>query len=457
MGFLDENYLLGNKMAKDLYLYVKDLPIIDVHNHGDIVEVIEDKGWEDIWQVEAETDHYVWELMRRRGIPEEKITGKASNKEKWLALAEVFPDFVGNPTYEWVHLDLKRRFGIDKLISANTAEYIWEKTKVELNKASMKPQQLLKEMNVEIMCTTNNPDEDLKYHSRAREEVDGVSIRPTWRPDKALNIEKDSWTNFVRNLGNKMGVETGDLNGFLTALQKSHDKFEELGCVASDHGVQEPVSYFVERKKANKVYKKALAGEDLSARDIKDFKAFMLIKFGEMNQASNWVTQLHIGAVRDYRDQLHINLGPDSGGDVATSDIKVVENLRYFFNQFDKKLKIVLYCLDYSILPALTTIARAFPNVNLGAPWWFNDSPYGMEKQLKYIATVDLMKNHAGMVTDSRKLMSYDSRTEMFRRVLSSVLGEMVEKGQMPKKIAYDLAETISYHRPLNLFFNDNE
>src|SRR5690554_6189847 len=193
MSFLDENYLMKNETAKKIYFHVKDLPIVDVHNHSDIVEIIEDKGWEDIWQVEAETDHYVWELMRRKGVPEEKITGKASNKEKWFALAEVFPDFSGNPSYEWIHLDLKRRFGIEKLISGNTAEYIWRKTKLQLQEDKMKPRRLLKDMNVEIMCTTNNPDEDLKYHKLARKEVKGISIRPTWRPDKALNIEKDTW------------------------------------------------------------------------------------------------------------------------------------------------------------------------------------------------------------------------------------------------------------------------
>jgi len=179
----------------------------------------------------------------------------------------------------------------------------------------------------------------------------------------------------------------------------------------------------------------------------------MLIQLGKMNQASNWVIQLHIGAMRDYRSSIYRSLGPDSGGDVGNNNIEVVESLRYFFNQFDERLKVVCYYIDNSILLSLATIARVFPNVNLAAPWWFNDSPYGMEGQLKYIATIDLLRNHLGMVTDSRKLMSYESRTEMFRRVLSNVLGDMTEKGQIPEKVSFDLSESVCYYRALEYFF----
>jgi glucuronate isomerase len=453
LAFLDQNYLLGNETAKRLYQHVKDLPIVDVHNHANIKEIAENKGWEDIWQVTGATDHYVWELMRRRGITEEKITGKATNKEKWMALAKVFPDFAGNPTYEWIHLNLNRRLGITQLISENTAKYIWEMAKIRLAESDMKPQRLLQNMNVEIMCTTNDPDEDLKYHRQVQEEISGVSIRPTWRPDKLMAIGNEGWADIVRNFGEKMNIEIDDLEAFLTALQKSHDKFGEVGCVASDHAIQQPVSYFVKQDKVNKIFKKAINGGVLTNTDIKDFTAFMLIQLGKMNQASNWVIQLHIGAMRDYRSSIYRSLGPDSGGDVGNNNIEVVESLRYFFNQFDERLKVVCYYIDNSILLSLATIARVFPNVNLAAPWWFNDSPYGMEGQLKYIATIDLLRNHLGMVTDSRKLMSYESRTEMFRRVLSNVLGDMTEKGQIPEKVSFDLSESVCYYRALEYFF----
>ena len=453
MAFLDENYLLDNETGKNLYSQVKDLPIVDAHNHGDVKEIVENEGWDDIWEVEAATDHYVWELMRRRGVPEAKITGDASNKEKWEALAGIFPQLAGNPTYEWIHLDLKRRFGIKENISEHTAEVIWNKTKAMLAQDKMKPQNLLKEMNVEIMCTTDDPDSTLKYHKKAQKEVDGVSIRPTWRPDKAMNIDKEGWKEFVNSLGEATDVDSSSFKGFLEALQESHDYFDEMGCVASDHGVKEPLSYKVDRSRAAAIFDKTMDGQELSQSEIDDFKAYLLLQFGKMNQASGWTTQLHIGAVRDYRDSIYETLGADSGGDICNNDLNIVDNLKYFLNQFDDKMQIVLYYLDPVLESSMCTIARAFPNVRLGAPWWFHDSAYGMKRQLFFVSTIDLLSNHAGMVTDSRKLMSYDSRTEVFRRTLCNVLGEMVEKGQMPFKPALDLAASISYYNPLHLFF----
>lgn len=454
MAFLDENYLLQNETSKLLYDSVKELPILDAHNHGDVREIVENKGWTDIWQVEAATDHYVWELMRKRGVPEEKITGSASNKEKWLALAEVFPNFVGNPTYEWIHLDLKRRFHVDDVISKYTAEKIWQDTLIALKQQNMKPQELLRSMNVEIMCTTNDITDDLYYHQKAKEEIEGIRILPTWRPDKAMNIEKKGWREFIIDLGEVTNENVSTFEGFLNSLYKSHKKFQELGGVASDHGIYQPISYFVEKEKVKNIYKKAMESRELSVEEICDFKAYLFNEFGRMNSESEWVMQLHIGAVRDYRHKLYNRLGPDSGGDVSTNIINLAEGLKYFLNEFDEKLKIVLYCLDPSLYPTAATLARAFPNISLGAPWWFNDSPFGMEMYLKYIATVDLLGNMAGMVTDSRKLMSYGSRTEMFRRVLSNVIGEMVEKGQIPMKEALDLVRNICYYRPKELFFD---
>lgn len=455
MAFLDENYLLENETAKKLYEQVKNLPIIDAHNHGDVKEIIDNKGWSDIWEVEGATDHYVWELMRKRGVPEDKITGSASNKEKWLALAKIFPELAANPTYEWIHLDLKRRFGIEENISEHTAELIWEKTKAMLRTEEMKPQRLLKDMKVKIMCTTDEPTSSLEYHQQAKKEIDGIKILPTWRPDKAMNIEKENWKGFVDEIGKCYDEDISTFKGFMSAIQKSHDFFNKNGCKASDHGILEPYSYPVPDDRVAKIHDKAYKGKELSEKEIKDYKAYMLVEFGKMNEESDWTTQLHIGAVRDYRDSLYQELGPDTGGDLSTQNIEIVDNLKYFLNEFDGKMNIVLYCIDPTHFPTLATLSRAFPNVSLGAAWWFNDSPYGMEEQLKYIATVDLLANFAGMVTDSRKLISYDSRTEMFRRVMCNAVGTMVERGQMPFDVASELAKGMSYKQPLELFFGE--
>ncbi len=453
MAFLDDNYLLDNETGKKLYQQIKDLPIVDAHNHGDVEEIIKNEGWTDIWEVEGATDHYVWELMRKRGVPEEIITGDAANKEKWLALAGVFPEIAGNPTYEWIHLDLKRRFGIEENISEQTAGVIWDKTSTMLKKEEMKPQRLLKDMNVKIMCTTDEPTSTLEYHQQAAKEIEGVQILPTWRPDKSMNIEKRVWRDFVDEMGRRYNEDTAYFDGYITALRKSHQFFNDNGCKASDHGVLEPISYPVDKARAANIHEKAYNHEELTEEEIRDYKAYLFYQYGKMNSETDWVTQIHIGAIRDYRDKLFETIGPDTGGDISTHNIEIVNNLRYFLNEFDQALKIVLYSLDPTHWPTLATISRAFPNVSLGAAWWFNDSPYGMEEQLKYISTVDLLANFAGMVTDSRKLISYGSRTEMFRRVMSNTVGRMVEKGQMPSGVASDLVVNLSYKHQQELFF----
>ncbi|KAF2959008.1 glucuronate isomerase [Thermotoga sp. Ku-13t] len=452
MAFLDENYLLSCETAKQLYQLVKDLPIVDAHNHSDAREIVENKGWNDIWEAEAATDHYVWELMRRRGVPEEKITGKASNYEKWLALAEVFPKFVGNPTYEWIHLDLRRRFSINEIISKETAQIIWNKAKEKLQSDDMKPQKLLRDMNVEIMCTTNDPAEDLHYHELARERVEGVKILPTWRPDRFCKVHSPDFKKFVSQLEERTNVSITGLSAFVEALKKTHDRFAKLGCVCSDHALLDPIVHRVSESEASRIFEKALK-EPVSYEEHLKFQSYMMYRFAEMNSEKDWAMQLHIGAMRDYRIKLFERLGPDSGGDIIAGFVDVARGMKNFFNDFDGKLRIVLYCMDTSYLPVMATIARAFENVFLGAPWWFNDSPFGMRWHLEYIASVDLLSNFVGMVTDSRKLMSYGSRTEMFRRVLCDVVGTMVERGQIPLGEAIELCRELSYSRPKEFFF----
>ncbi|MFC6962947.1 glucuronate isomerase [Halocatena marina] len=452
MNFLGEAYLLETDTACELYDVIAESPILDPHSHADVVEIVENDGWNDVWEVEAATDHYVWAAMRKRGVDEELITGDAPNREKWNALATVFPEFAGNPTYEWIHLDLKRRFGIETPISAETADEIWQETKRQLQRIDMQPQELLREMDVEVICSTDDPTSKLEYHERAVDEVSGVDIRPTWRADRAVNIETPPWNDFVDELADSTGTATDDFDGFLDALATTHDFFQEHGCRASDLGIHEPVSRPVSKTRARTIYRKEREGRSLSEREIGDFKAFMLEYIGELNVENGWVTQLHIGPLRDYRTKLYERVGSASGGTVSTQRIEIAENIRHFVNVFDEECEIVLYCVDPTQYPTITTISRAFPNVSVGAAWWFNDSSFGMEHQLDYMGSVDLLANHAGMVSDSRKLLSYGSRFEMFRRSLANVVGNHVERGRIPIEVAYDLVEHIAYDRPKELF-----
>jgi len=453
MAFLGKDYLLESNTAIELFGEIEHLPIVDPHNHADTQEIIENHHWTDFWEVEGATDHYVWELMRRCGVEEELVTGSASNLDKWNALARVFPRFIGNPTYEWIHLDLKRRFGIDELICCENSEAIWKSTGNALQTDLFKPRQVLKEMNVEVMCTTDDPTLSLPFHEAAKKKDLATKIFPTWRPDKLMNIDSRIWGKTIQQLSLEADQNISTLNDLLTILESTHKYFSDIGCVASDHGLSQPLSANLKNSEIEPIFQKALRLEPLSCEETEKFKSFMLVFFGELNADRGWVMQLHIGPVRDYRDSLSELLGPDTGGDISTNQVEIVKVLRFLLNRFDNQLPIVLYCIDPTHLPTIATITRAFPNVTLGAPWWFNDTPMGMESQLEYIASVDLLWSHAGMVTDSRKLLSFGSRTEMFRRILCNVVGKMIDKGQIPESPGYDLVRWLSYERQLDLFF----
>ncbi|GAB3031883.1 glucuronate isomerase [Natronobiforma cellulositropha] len=456
MAFLDDDYLLETPAARELYDAIADVPIVDPHSHADVEEIVDNEGWSDIWEIEGSTDHYVWVLMRGQGIEERLITGDAPNREKWNALAEVFPRFVGNPTYEWVHLDLKRRFGIDQRLSSETADEIWEETQAQLAQPEARPQALLSAMGVEVVCSTDDPTASLEYHARAREEVDGVDVLPTWRVDRALTVGTDDWFAFVEELETATGVATDDLDGFFEALRASHDHFADHGCVATDVGITEPVSRPVSADRARKLYRRALesasAGDGLDDAEASDLSASILEYVGELNAETGWTTQFHVGAVRNYRESVYDQLGPASGVDISTPAVEFVDTLRYFLNRFDGDFETVLYCLDPTYYPTVATMARVFPSVHVGPAWWFNDSPHGMESQFEYVGTVDTLWNHAGMVSDSRKLLSYGSRFELFRRSLANAVGRGVDRGQLPMAEAQRLVSHLAYDRPVELY-----
>ena len=454
MAFLDDAYLLSNSTAVALYEQVKDCPIIDAHNHADVKAIFENRNFTDIWEAEAATDHYVWEVLRKRGVPEEYITGQdVPNEEKWTALANVFDALVANPTFEWVHLDLKRRLGIDDLICQANARKIWDKSTEALQKPEMRPQALLKAMKVERMCSTDDPVDSLEYHQKLQSSsIPGV-VRPTFRPDKAMNIFKPDWREYITTLEDLVGNRFKTVSDLIAGLQVCHDYFAENGCVASDHGVEIPYGFDVDEADADTIFKKAYSGQQLDPNEVIGYLSYVLQEVGEMDAAKDWVFQLHMGAVRDVRDLLSQTIGPDSGGDTSNHLTDILTPTRDFLNRFDGRLKVVLYCLEPGHQSTLAGLCRAFgEKVNLGVAWWLSDSPIGMKRQLEYVGSVDLLMNLAGMVSDSRKLLSYGSRNEMFRRVLSDVVGTMVELGQVPLRLAERLVKHLCFARPKELF-----
>ncbi|MCM8829536.1 MAG: glucuronate isomerase [Candidatus Omnitrophica bacterium] len=453
MRFLGGNYLLGNNTAKRIFKRIKGLPVVDPHNHANVKEIAENKNYPDPWQLFAGTDHYVWSVLRKCGVPERYITGDAKPEEKWIKMAEVFPLIAGNPVYEWVHLDLKRYFSIEEVLCRKTGEKIWDVLCKKLALPENRPQEILKRANVEVMCSTDDPVDILKPHRDVNRMMGKMILRPTWRPDRITKITSPDWRQYLSKLETRFNIKCSSINDLVDILKASHDYFSEYGCVASDHGVEVPYPAITEEKDADKVFKKALKGEKISSSDVYIFSDYLFGVMAELDAEKNWVFQLHIGAVRDTRKMLFEVLGQDSGGDVSNHYLDILTPLVAFLNRFENRLKTVLYCLDTSHQQTLATVSRAFgTNVRLGAAWWFLDTPYGMKKQLQFIGTIDLLSTFAGMVSDSRKILSYGSRFEMFRRVLSDVLGEMVEKWQMPEDVAEDIANRVAYKNPKEFF-----
>ena len=278
-------------------------------------------------------------------------------------------------------------------------------------------------------------------------------IRPTWRPDKAMKIFAPGWKEYIGKIEERFGFKIKSVKDLIQALQISHDYFAAHGCVASDHGVEVPPSGAAALEDADAIFRKAMSGQQVSCAEAGIYMNYFMGEVAEMNAAKDWVCQLHMGAVRDVRDMLSRTIGADCGGDISNHFQDHMPALIKFLNRFEDRLKVVLYCLDPGHQPTLATIARAFgEKVRLGSAWWLCDTPVGMKRQLEYIGSVDLLSNFAGMVSDSRKLLSYGSRFEMFRRVLSGVLGRMVEEGQMPQAIAENLAVKMAYSEPKKFF-----
>lgn len=453
MGFLDNKYLMKSETALAIYNVIEKLPVVDPHNHANVVELEKNLNYPDPWQLFAATDHYVWEMLRKRGVPENFITGKVSPKEKWMKMASVFPEFAGNPVYEWVHLDLKRYLGIDTLLSASTGEEIWKQAGEVLAKPGKKPQALIKELNIEVMCSTDDPLDLLEEHRKLNAAMKRTVVRPTWRPDKAMNIFLPTWCSYMEKLEARFDTKINSVAELVEVLRKSHDYFAENGCVASDHGIQCPFAGDASLADADASFKKARRGEKLNASETAAYMSYIFGEVAQLDSEKDWVFQMHIGAVRDIRDTLFESLGPDTGGDVSDHYIDILKPLKKFLNRFDDRLKVILYCLDAGHQATLATVSRAFgAKVNLGSAWWLNDHPIGMRRQLEYICAVDLFSNFAGMVSDSRKLLSFGSRFEMFRRVMADVIGDMVNYGQIPYKAAENIAVKMAYTGPKEFF-----
>ncbi|MEA4823398.1 MAG: glucuronate isomerase [Clostridiaceae bacterium] len=462
--FMGKDFLLSNEPAKKLFFnYAQNLPIIDYHCHLKPSELAGDKRYDSITEVWLGGDHYKWRAMRGAGVAEEYITGNADPYEKFLAWAKTMPLCVGNPLYHWTHLELRRYFGISEPLSEKTAKYIYDACNEKLRTPEFSARGLVTRSNVETVCTTDDPADDLKYHKViAQDKSFKTRVLPTYRPDKAVNIQKPGYAEYIARLGDAAGRKIADFAALKAALSARLDAFCAVGCRISDHALDtvefcEPCD-----GAADAAMKKALAGEPITDAERTVYRATLLGFLGGEYAKRNMTMQIHIAAMRDVNTRMYRSLGPDTGYD-AIEDATIARPLAKLLDAMDKTgglPKIVLYSLNpchNEVLIALATCFNEGPavgKVQLGSGWWFNDQLDGMRRQMTALSSVGLLSGFVGMLTDSRSFMSYP-RHEYFRRILCDMVGGWAERGEVPEdyELLGKIVSDISYYNSKNYFF----
>lgn len=463
-AFMDEHFLLGNSTAQKLYHeYAESMPIIDYHCHLSPKEIAENKKYRNITELWLGGDHYKWRAMRTNGIEEKYITGDAEDKEKFLAWAKTMSACIGNPLYHWTHLELKRYFGIDKLLSEDTAEEIWSRCNEMLKSDDFSARGLIRRSNVKVVCTTDDPVDTLEHHmALAGDHSFDVKVLPAFRPDKAVNIDKEGFAEYLLKLGAVSGVEIRDFASLKQALLKRMEFFHQTGCRVSDHGLDNAVFAAGTEEEAGVILGKAVRGEALTEVEFEKYKTQVLLFLGREYARRNWIMQLHMGTIRNNNLRMMRLLGPDTGFD-AIGDHVYALSLARLLNALDETgelPKTILYCLNPGDNEVLATIAGCFQGggipgkIQFGSGWWFNDQKDGMIRQMTALANLGLLSRFVGMLTDSRSFLSY-TRHEYFRRILCNLLGEWVENGEAPNDMALlgNMMKDICYHNAQNYFF----
>ena len=462
-AFMDEHFMLNNPTAEKLYNgYAKDMPIIDYHCHLKPKEVAEDKKYRNITELWLGGDHYKWRAMRCSGVPEEYITGEAPDKEKFFKWAETMAGCIGNPLYHWTHLELKRYFGIEKLLSPDTAEEIWSRCNEMLDSGQCTARDLIKRSNVEVICTTDDPADTLEYHKKiAADKTFGVKVLPAMRPDKAINIEKKGFADYLAVLGKSAGISIKKFDDLKKALGARIQYFHDTGCRLSDHGLDLLVYAEGTDEEIAGIFEKALDEKPLDDTEIKKYKTGMLLFLGRQYAARNWVMQLHVGAVRNTNSRMMRLLGPDTGFD-AIGDQTYADELVKILDALDttgELPKTILYCLNPRDNEVIASIAGCFQGggipgkLQFGSGWWFNDQKDGMIRQMTALANLGLLGRFVGMLTDSRSFTSY-TRHEYFRRILCSLIGGWAENGEAPSdiKLLGNMVQDICYRNAAEYF-----
>lgn len=441
MPFIHKDFLLATKTARRLYHeFAAEEPIFDYHCHISPKDIAENRQFKNLFEIWLEGDHYKWRAMRSNGVPEKFVTGEASPQDKFLAWAKTVPHTLRNPLYHWTHLELKRYFGINELLSPSTAAKVWREANARLATPELTTHGILKKLKVKVVCTTDDPVDDLHFHRAFAKQGHPTRMLPAFRPDKALMVHQpEAFNAWVGQLAAAANREIGDLGDFLQVLDQRHAYFHQQGCRLSDHGMNHCFADFCSEDTAAAIFAKARKGGVVTAAEHAQFASYLMVFFGHLDAQRGWVKQLHLGALRNNNARLLGQLGPDTGFD-SIGDFPQAQTLSAYLNRLDadnRLPKTIIYNLNPADNYVFASMIGNFQDgtvpgkVQYGSGWWFLDQKEGMEWQLNALSNLGLLSRFIGMITDSRSFMSYP-RHEYFRRTLCNLIGREVKNGLIP-------------------------
>jgi len=456
-NFIHDDFMLTNKPACELYhRFAADQPIIDYHNHLSPQDIAENRKFENLYDIWLDGDHYKWRAMRANGVDEKLVTGDGDQKAKFLAFAATVPHTLRNPLYHWTHLELKRIFGIDELLSPKTAEAIWENGCEQIqSRSDLQVRGLLESFKVTALCTTDDPTDDLSHHQQiAADDSFGIGVFPAFRPDWALFVDRvDEFNPWVEKLAAVSEVEINSFESFLEALRQRHDFFHQCGARLSDHGMEYVPADFCDQSTAEAIFNAARGGKAATAKELDQYSTFMLLYLAKLDAEKGWTNQLHTGVWRNNNTRLFNNIGRDIGCD-SMADTSQGHSLQRFLDRLDQDNALpqtIVYNLNptdnYLISTMLGNFQGDVPGkMQFGSGWWYLDQKEGMQWQLNTLSNTGLLSRFVGMLTDSRSFLSF-TRHEYFRRILCDLLGTDMENGELPQDVELigDLVSRICY------------
>ena len=460
--FMDKDFLLSTEMSQTLYhQFAENMPILDYHCHINPQEIYEDRKFENITQVWLGGDHYKWRQMRSNGVDEKYITGDGSDREKFQAWAETMPKLIGNPLYHWSHLELRRYFGYEGYLNGDTAEEVWNLCNAKLQEDSMTVRNIIKQSGVTLICTTDDPVDSLEWHKKIAEDPTfDVQVLPAWRPDKAMNVEKPTYGEYIAQLSKVSGVEVKDFASLKEALKNRMAFFASKGCCVSDHALEYVMYAPASDAEVDAILQKGLRGEAISKEEELKYKTAYMLFVAREYVKLGWVMQIHYGCKRDNNAYMFEQLGPDTGYDCINNYAPSAQ-MADFLNALSATNdipKTILYSLNPNDNASIGSIIGCFQGdipgkIQQGSAWWFNDHKIGMTEQITSLANLGCLGNFVGMLTDSRSFLSY-TRHEYFRRILCDIFGTWVENGEYPAdmKALEELVRGICYNNAVKYF-----